>query len=103
LHIQIFLLSLPYINQLKLNIMYHKVTWTIDIDAENPLDAAKQALEIMQDKGSEALAFEVFDAKDKKVADIDLLEADEEADHKFVNENIDKFKIIAEHLKKDKK
>lgn len=81
--------------------MYHKVTWTIDIDAENPLEAVKQALEIMQDKGSEALAFEVFDAKDNKIADIDLLEIDED-DHDFVNENLDKFKVIAEQLKKDK-
>lgn len=82
--------------------MYHKVTWTIDIEAENPTEAAKLALEIMQDKGSEALAFEVFDAKDKKIADVDLLEDEdsEEADQKFVDDNIEAFKKIADSLKK---
>ena len=33
------------------------VTWEIDIEAEDEVEAAKEALEIMQDKDSEALYF----------------------------------------------
>lgn len=35
------------------------VTWEIDIEAEDEVEAAKEALEIMQDKDSEALYFRV--------------------------------------------
>jgi hypothetical protein len=35
------------------------VTWEIDIEAKDEVEAAKEALEIMQDKDSEALYFRV--------------------------------------------
>jgi len=35
------------------------VTWEIDIEAKDEVEAAKEALEIMQDKDSEALCFRV--------------------------------------------
>ena len=59
--------------------MQYKVVWTIDIDAENPREAAKQALEVMQDKGSEAICFEVCNPNTGKVIEhIDLMEEVEE-------------------------
>jgi hypothetical protein len=36
-----------------------KIIWEIEVEAETPLDAAKEAKEILQDKGSEALCFYV--------------------------------------------
>ena len=58
--------------------MQYKVTWTIDIDAENPREAAEQALEIMQDKGSEALNFDVCNPDTGKVIEnVDLFEEQE--------------------------
>lgn len=36
-----------------------RVTWTIDIDADTPLEAAAQALAIMRDPGSTAVVFDV--------------------------------------------
>jgi hypothetical protein len=37
----------------------YRVYWTIDVDAENPHDAAEQALEIQRDQESLATIFEV--------------------------------------------
>ena len=39
----------------------HKVTWTIDIDADTPWQAAEQAREIMLDPCSTATFFTVLD------------------------------------------
>ena len=46
----------------------YKVMWCIDIYADNPTDAARKALEIMQDKDSTAVVFTVGEQV------IDLLE-----------------------------
>jgi len=48
------------------------VTWKIDIEASNPKEAAKQALEIMRDPESTATVFEVEDKKKKTLHIIDL-------------------------------
>lgn len=39
----------------------YTVEWKIEVEADNPLDAARQALEIQRDKNSIATCFEVFD------------------------------------------
>lgn len=53
--------------------MQYKVVWTIDIEANSPQEAAKQALLIQRDKGSEATAFEVKDPNTGKVIEsVDL-------------------------------
>ena len=39
------------------------VKWEIDIDAKNPLEAAKMALKVQRDPGSTAVVFEVQDAE----------------------------------------
>jgi len=41
----------------------YKVTWEIEIDAENPLDACREAREIQQDPESIATIFEVNEKK----------------------------------------
>jgi hypothetical protein len=48
------------------------VEWKIDLDAENPLDAAKQAKRIHLDPESTALVFQVTDKKTGKKVDVDL-------------------------------
>lgn len=48
------------------------VTWRIDIEAENEIEAAKQALNIQRQEGSEATYFEVKDKTTKKIKDVDL-------------------------------
>lgn len=50
---------------------YH-VTWEIDIDARNPTQAARKALEIQREPESIATVFKVF--SDKKMHEIDLSE-----------------------------
>lgn len=48
------------------------VTWTIDITADNPREAAAQALEIQRRVGSSAVVFDVLDNKgDTTVVDLD--------------------------------
>lgn len=49
------------------------VQWEIDISADNPEDAAREALEIMRDPHSEALFFKIID-NSGHLTDIDLLE-----------------------------
>ncbi len=39
----------------------YTVRWEIDVDAESPKEAAKQALEIQRDPESLATVFEVFE------------------------------------------
>jgi hypothetical protein len=53
----------------------YKVTWEIDIEAENPTEAAKIALEIQRDKGSEAVAFSVCNPDTgKEIEFVDLID-----------------------------
>lgn len=51
-----------------------KVTWDIEVNADNPEEAAEEALEIMRDIHSEALAFEVVEQGSDEYHYIDLLE-----------------------------
>lgn len=39
----------------------YRVVWTIELDADTPLDAAKKALQIQRDKKSIATQFDVTD------------------------------------------
>ncbi len=48
------------------------VEWKIDIDAENPLEAAKQARRIHLEPGSTATVFQVTDTKTNEKVDVDL-------------------------------
>jgi hypothetical protein len=48
------------------------VTWEIEMEAETPREAAKKALEIMQDPESIGTVFKVVDAEGEHV--VDLLE-----------------------------
>lgn len=50
------------------------VKWEIEIDAESRLSAAKQALEIMQDKNSIATLFEVRKDIEVLFHTVDLME-----------------------------
>lgn len=44
----------------------YTVTWTIDVPAESPKEAAKKAAWIQRDKGSGALVFQVEDEDGNK-------------------------------------
>ena len=44
----------------------YRVTWTIDLTADSPLDAAQQALIIQRDPDSWATFFVIFDVEDHK-------------------------------------
>lgn len=60
--------------------MQYKVVWTIDIEANSPEEAAKEALEIQRDKGSEAVAFEVMNPNTGKlIKHVDLLNPNDES------------------------
>ncbi len=48
------------------------VHWTIVLSAKNHAHAARQALEIMQDKKSTALVFRIKAESERKYRDIDL-------------------------------
>jgi hypothetical protein len=48
------------------------VTWEIELDAENEFEAAKVALEIQRDRGSDATFFDVTDVKTQLTVCIDL-------------------------------
>lgn len=52
----------------------YRVSWSIDIEAESPLEAAKQAFEYMQDHDTTATVFEVYSHADnaKKEVKVDL-------------------------------
>ena len=52
----------------------YRVTWEIEVDAENPREAAETALLIMQDQGSQATCFDVVEDKTAKGFFIDLME-----------------------------
>lgn len=55
----------------------YTVTWEIELDAESPEDAARQALEIQRDPFSSALVFFVQDEMGDRVM-VDLFEEEEE-------------------------
>jgi hypothetical protein len=57
----------------------HIVTWKIDVYADNPTDAAKQAWESMRSINSTANYFEVFD-QDGVQTNVDLSEEFEQED-----------------------
>ena len=48
------------------------VRWEIDMSGKSPRDACKEALEMMQDRGSEALFFTVYDKKTGEKVEVDL-------------------------------
>jgi len=48
------------------------VIWVIDIEADNPTEAAKQALEIHRDSESIATVFNVVDQVNNESFEIDL-------------------------------
>ena len=52
----------------------YRVTWTIEVGAETPEDAAKQCRDIQLDKDSIATVFEVTDLKTAVCETVDLLE-----------------------------
>ncbi len=50
------------------------VRWEINIDADSPVEAAKEARRIQLDTSSTATVFEVIDEETDKVEQIDLEE-----------------------------
>ncbi len=66
------------------------VEWKIDIDAENPLDAAKQARRIHLEPGSTATVFQVTDTKTDVKVDVDLDELYETEESKDADEVVTK-------------
>ena len=54
----------------------YSVNWKIDIEAESPVEAAKQALEIQRDPATLATVFEIYD-EDGNHTSVDLLEIGE--------------------------
>lgn len=52
----------------------YRVTWTIDLDAASPQEAAEKALAIQRDPNSIAQVFEVHEDKRGKLHTIDLQE-----------------------------
>ena len=55
------------------------VSWEIDIDADTPEDAAKQALEIHRDPESTAEVFKVQTAVDEWVIDLSAMRCSNES------------------------
>ena len=53
---------------------HYKVTWTIDICANNPREAAEKCLAIHRDPFSTATFFEVTDVDSGEHVDVDLEE-----------------------------
>jgi len=52
----------------------YRIVWTIEVEAENPLEAAREALGVQRAEDSEALHFEVkCPDTDKLIANVDLL------------------------------
>jgi hypothetical protein len=64
---------------LKQTNMLHKISWEIELDVENPLAAAKEALSLIQDGGQSPFAFYVQAEGSKDVFSVDLNEDDEDA------------------------
>lgn len=57
----------------------YRVEWVIDIDADTPEDAARQALAIQRDPESIATVFEVMLEDGEEPVRIDITELDDEA------------------------
>jgi|GEM_PF-3251141 hypothetical protein len=55
----------------------YSVNWQIDIEAESPVEAARQALKIHRDRNSTATVFDIYD-EDGNHTRVDLLEIEEE-------------------------
>ena len=82
------------------------VTWEIDIEAEDEIDAAYEAREIMQDKDSEALSFIVRSAMNTvgvdvssttfKTVDVDLSYYGSKSSTAFKTVNVDLYKFKLE-------
>ena len=53
---------------------HYRVIWEIDEWADNPEDAARQALERMRNPESVATVFDVIDFETKQTKQIDVLE-----------------------------
>lgn len=53
--------------------MEYRVRWEVDVDAESPKAAAREALRIQRDADSQATVFKVFLAKGTWV-EVDLLD-----------------------------
>ncbi len=51
----------------------YRVIWEIDVEADNPYDAAIEALKIQRDVESEALYFSVTERKSNTTTEIDIL------------------------------
>lgn len=58
---------------------HYVVTWRIDVEAENPLEAAREA-RCNQMPGTDALVFDVFDEGGRLVEYVDLAERGESED-----------------------
>lgn len=57
----------------------YKVVWEIELDAKNPLEAAKEALDCIKDGGESPYCFYVQAEDSKEVFSVDLSEDDEDA------------------------
>ena len=55
----------------------YSVNWQVEIDAESPVEAARQALKIHRDQNSTATVFDIYD-EDGNSTHVDLLEIEEE-------------------------
>ena len=51
----------------------YRVEWVIELDADSPKYAAREALEIQHDSGNEAVFFTVTNIETGKKTDVDLL------------------------------
>ena len=55
-----------------MSIPEYRVKWQIDLEAANPSDAARQALNIHRDPLSTATTFDIYRPRNRKVATMDL-------------------------------
>jgi hypothetical protein len=72
------------------------VKWEIDITADSPREAVKLALEIQQDKTSEALAFDVYEKATNSETAVNLL--DERTEGSDLDEAVKELEKINEML-----
>ena len=49
----------------------YRIVWEIDIEADSPEEAAREALLIQRDQGSDATCFTVTDKESEKTFEID--------------------------------
>ena len=60
--------------------MQYRITWEIDIDADTPQEAAKQARNVQLDPESSATVFDVW-SEDGQQFHIDLMENEDNEQH----------------------